>query len=463
MKRTVLCMIAAMLLLASCNSTDNETPAETYEQPSAEITSAEEPAAAEPAEPAAEQEEAEEAPAPIVLDSNDAVKDARESLFNEMTEAEKTDAARLKETEKKAMTSGSATMKYTVSRIGEPGENGYPVYIALHGGGGTTKEVNDSQWQHMQIYYRDSVECGIYIAPRGVRDTWNTHFNDESYALYERLIENLCIYENIDTNRIYLMGYSAGGDGVYQISPRLADRFAAVNMSAGHPNGVNMTNLYNTPISFQCGENDTSYDRHKETARSGNRLEELSEKYCNAEFPEGYIHTVFLHVGKGHGVRDNDAKRSEQVIISNPDEWLKGAAAVREKANTNAVDFVNQFTRNPLPERIVWDLSVRASGSDTETFYWLRAPKSLREGVVIVNYDKATNTFNVEKNTVKGNVSIMVNDEMADLFSPITVTFNGESTSCTVTPTVDYMKKTISEKWDKNMIFAAEIPLPPNG
>ena len=50
-------MIAAMLFLASCNSTDNETPADPYEQPSAEITSAEEPAAAEPAEPAAEQEE----------------------------------------------------------------------------------------------------------------------------------------------------------------------------------------------------------------------------------------------------------------------------------------------------------------------------------------------------------------------------------------------------------------------
>ncbi len=457
MKRTVLSMIAAMSLLVSCNSVNNETPAETYEQPAAETVSAEETAAAEPTE---EKEDLKETSAQIVLDSNLAVKNARESLFREMAENEKADTARLNETEKKSMTFGGATMKYTVSTIGEPGENGYPVYIALHGGGGTTKEVNDSQWQHMQIYYRDSVESGIYVAPRGVRDTWNTHFNDESYSLYERLIENLSIYENIDTNRIYLMGYSAGGDGVYQIAPRLADRFAAVNMSAGHPNGVNLTNLYNTPISLQCGENDTSYDRHKETARSANRLEELSEKYQSEDSAEGYIHSVFLHVGKGHGVRDNDAGRSEQSIISNPDEWLQGAAAVSEKTNTNAVDFVNQYTRDPLPCRIVWDLSVRSPGSDTETFYWLRAPKSLREGVVIVNYDKETNTFHVEKNTVNGNVWIMVNDEMADLFAPITVTFNGESTSCTVTPTLDYMKKTISEKWDRNMIFAAEIPLP---
>ncbi len=400
--------------------------------------------------------------AQIVLDSNLAVKNAREVLLREMVENAKTDLNRRKETEKKSMTFGDAVMKYAVSVIGEPGENGYPVYIALHGGGGTTKEFNDSQWQHMQIYYRDSVERGIYVAPRGVRDTWNTHFNDESYSLYERLIENLSIYENIDTNRIYLMGYSAGGDGVYQIAPRLADRFAAVNMSAGHPNGINLTNLYNTPISLQCGENDTSFDRHKETARSANRLEELSEKYRTEDAEEGYIHTVFLHVGRGHGVRDNDPARSRQSVISNPDEWLQGEAPISEQVNTNAVDFLNQYIRNPLPGRIVWDLSVRSPETGTETFYWLRASESVREGVVVVNYDKGTNTFHVEQNTAKGEVFIMVNDEMADLFSPITVTFHGESTSCTVTPTLDYMKKTISEKWDKNMIFAAEIPLPQN-
>jgi hypothetical protein len=111
---------------------------------------------------------------------------------------------------------------------------------------------------------------------------------------------------------------------------------------------------------------------------------------------------------------------------------------------------------------VIWDLSVRSPESASETFYWLRADESIREGVVIVNYDKASNTFRVEKNTAKGDVRIMLNDEMVDLFSPVTVVFDGGTTSCTVTPDIEYMKKTISEKWDKNMIFAAEIPLPKN-
>ena len=46
--------------------------------------------------------------------------------------------------------------------------------------------MNDQQWTQMQAYYKHSVQSGVYIAPRGVRDTWNTHFNDESYACYDR-------------------------------------------------------------------------------------------------------------------------------------------------------------------------------------------------------------------------------------------------------------------------------------
>jgi hypothetical protein len=97
-----------------------------------------------------------------------------------------------------------------------------------------------------------------------------------------------------------------------------------------------------------------------------------------------------------------------------------------------------------------------------ETFYWLRADQSIREGIVAVNYNRDTNTFHVEKNTANGKVCIMLNDEMADLFSPVTIVSDSELTSCTAVPELDYMRKTICEKWDKNMIFAAEIPLPAN-
>jgi dienelactone hydrolase len=95
------------------------------------------------------------------------------------------------------------------------------------------------------------------------------------------------------------MGFSAGGDGVYGITPRMADRFAAVSMSAGHHNWVNPINLMNTPILLQCGDNDTAFTRHLETARFGASLAALQEEWgC-------YIHTVYMHVDTGHNFADN--------------------------------------------------------------------------------------------------------------------------------------------------------------
>ena len=73
----------------------------------------------------------------------------------------------------------------------------------------------------------------------------------------------MILCHSVDPNRVYLLGYSAGGDGVYQITPRMADRWAGANMSAGHPNGVGLVNLYHVPFVIQVGECDSAYNRNK--------------------------------------------------------------------------------------------------------------------------------------------------------------------------------------------------------
>lgn len=44
------------------------------------------------------------------------------------------------------------------------------------------------------------------------------------------------INDLVDPNRVFLTGYSAGGDGVYHLAPRMADFLAGAAMMAGHPN-----------------------------------------------------------------------------------------------------------------------------------------------------------------------------------------------------------------------------------
>jgi predicted peptidase len=67
---------------------------------------------------------------------------------------------------------------------------------------------------------------------------------------------------------IYLLGYSAGGDGVYQLAPRMADRFAAASMMAGHPNDSTPAGLRNLPFALFMGGDDAAHNRNG-VAREG--------------------------------------------------------------------------------------------------------------------------------------------------------------------------------------------------
>ena len=395
----------------------------------------------------------------IVLDSNTAIKAASDLAWEEYKSLARKSATLVSEMTNKKIEYEGKTMRFEVKSVGKPGPNGYPLYIALHGGGHSdTPAMNNSQWEHMKIYYYDSVNSGIYVAPRGISDTWDTHFNAESYPMYERLIEDLSVYYGIDTNRVYLVGYSAGGDGVWQITPQMADRFAAANMSAGHPNGVDLTNLYNTPFQIQCGQNDTAVlGRNTECGRYCEVLDQLQYAYGG-----GYEHNVNIHFGKQHGIEDNDPLRSEQVILTNPIEWSKGGEAITTTADTNAISFLETKRRNPVPERVVWSIANRPSESDTETFYWLRASKDIVAGTIIASYDKAKNTVTIEKMVVlqdEGEISVMLNADMVDFTKPVTVIVNGTATEYDVTPSLEYINQTIRERCDPNMIFAAEIKI----
>lgn len=368
----------------------------------------------------------------------------------------RTDKERKAEMEARCLTFGEVKMKFGMEIIGEPGPEGYPVYIALHGGGGAPfPDMNDQQWGHMAIYYKDSVKNGIYINPRGVRDTWDTHANPESFTLYDRLIENLIVFYNADPNRIYMLGFSAGGDGVYLVGPRLADRLAAVHMSAGHPNKGSLVNLYHLPIQLQVGMNDYAYDRNHETVRYQIYLDRLEN-----ENPDGYVHNVYVHVDKPHNFRDN-SKDMQQVMIDNR-TWLSTGQVTRRLVDSNAVHFLDEFVRNPLPERVIWDLSVRdiLECRSVSSFYWLQVPAEVMEGTVIVHLDPATNSIVVERDDTNGQVTVFLKDGMLDLDRPVNVIYpDGSEKSCLLQRSSKVAQETLAERGDQNYIFTASIEL----
>ncbi len=398
------------------------------------------------------------------------VPEVRELVWEKYKKEVRENPARKEEHERKEIRFAEATMRFEYSKIGSRPEEGYPLFIALHGGGGGPARMNDGQWKHMTVYYRDGVKEGIYAATRGVSNTWNLHFRAESYPLYDRLIENMIIFEDVDPNRVYLLGYSAGGDGVYQITPRMADRWAAANMSAGHHNGVNPKNLYRVPFLLQVGELDRAYNRNTETVKFYLKLEALK-----AEHPDGYVHELFVHHDRPHNFRDNHPEEAEQEVLADPGAWLEKKDRGKVSRNTNAIAWLKHHRRDPLPPSLIWDLKTRADRSGrSETgislsgvenkgkqFYWLdiveNDVKTLEADEVSARLDKKSNAVIVEK---PGNdLRILLSHRMLDLSRPITIRVEGKALKKTVKPNLETMIRTVLERGDPSFIFEADCVL----
>jgi len=352
-----------------------------------------------------------------------------------------------------------ATLRYVYQTRGDRPPSGYPLFIALHGGGGAPAEVNDDQWRDMQSYYRDSVTTGVYVAPRGITDTWDLHFQWQSYALYERLIDDLVTFAGVDPGRVYLLGFSAGGDGVYQVAPRITDRLAAAAMSSGHSNGVGSDNLYHLPFLVQVGIVDVAYERHRDGARF---CQGLGER--RARHPDGYLFTCFVH-DAGHNYADNDPDPdATQPVLADPSAWLAGAAPRWEARDTNAVRWLEAHRRDPRPMTLIWNLAQRppVDATGLTYFYWLAAPADARaDAPVRAQLDRDANAVHIT--AAPSELFVRLRGDMLDLASPINVEVDGRRVTLAVTPSLTTLTRTLAERGDPDLAFEVELAVTRTG
>ncbi len=283
---------------------------------------------------------------------------------------------------------GGKTMRVFHSLHGKKPATGRSLYISMHGGGGAPARINDSQWRNQQRLYR--IDEGVYVAPRAPTDTWNLWHQAHIDDFFDRLIENMVAVHNVNPDRVYLLGYSAGGDGAYQLAPRMADRFAAASMMAGHPNDASPRSLRNLPFAIHVGARDAAYKRNTVAAEWGKKLDALQK-----EDPKGYVHHTQIHAGKGH--------------------WMDRQDAV-------ALPWMAKFNRQPLPQRIVW----RQDDVTHQRFYWLEVgAEDAKRGAEIIA-TRSGQTFEIESEDVSS-VTLLLNDDMVDLDQPVIVKSGGKT------------------------------------
>ncbi len=324
------------------------------------------------------------------------------------------------EWEQKAIRIGEHTLRFDCRTFGRKPESGWDLFLSLHGGGGAPKAVNDDQWQNQVRLYQP--KQGLYVAPRAPTDTWDLWHQAHLDGLFDRLIEGAVIVMGANPDRVYLMGYSAGGDGVYQLAPRMADRWAAAAMMAGHPNDASPIGLRNIGFAIHVGAQDGAYKRNQVAAAWKEKLETL-----RADDPGGYAHEVHLHEGMGHWMNLKDA---------------------------SALAWMATFTRTPYPGKVAW----KQDDVTHARLYWLAVPEDRKRSGSEVVASRDGQAIVIERASGVDTLNILLNDDMLDLDRAVVVRRGRDALfDGIVSRSLAVLARTLNERRDPKLLFSAEI------
>lgn len=293
-----------------------------------------------------------------------------------------------KEWRDSVLVNGTDSMRFSYFVYGDKPEGGRSLYISMHGGGGVAPEVTARQWANQKRLWKPAE--GVYFVPRTPHGAWNMWHQAYMDVFVDKIIAGGVLFEDVNPDKVYVMGYSAGGDGTFQLAPRLADHWAAATMMAGHPGDAQALSLRNLPFAIYMGGLDSAYNRNGLAKQWGENLDKLAQ-----EDPDGYIHEVHIYEDLGH--------------------WM-------ERRDTISLPWMASFARNPLPDKVVWvqDDVLR------DRFYWLEVDKTnAKQGEKIVAAYSPGTVEIMEADPAT--IIIGLNDNMMDLDKPVTVVRDGKT------------------------------------
>ena len=312
---------------------------------------------------------------------------------------------------------------YVVRKVGSMPRRGWPLFVAMHGGGGAPKRVNDRGWRVMQSYYRDQddVEGYLYLALRAPNDKWNGFYDWYNLPLTANLIRQFLLLENVDPNKIFIMGYSHGGYGAFYIGPKMADRFAAVHVSAAAPTGghASAKNLRNTAFTFMVGEHDTRYGRLKRCRQFNEQVEQLRGKRTD-------VYPVVMEYKPGYG---------------------HGGLPDRDK-----IKDMYPAKRTPAPRHVVWELT----DATVKYFYWLHTPEPSpgKEVRAICSRNRLTISGEPPQK-----LHILLDDRLIDYREPLTIESTGKKVVKKLKPSLRTLCETLQERGDPEFMFTSRLSL----
>jgi hypothetical protein len=220
------------------------------------------------------------------------------------------------------------------------------------------------------------------------------------------------------------MGYSAGGDGVWQVAPRMADHYAAAAMMAGHPNEASLLGLRNLPFAIFMGANDAAHKRNTVAAEKTAEILKLQQAD-----PEGYPHLSRIYPNLGH--------------------WM-------ERKDAEALPWMEKFTRNPWPKKIVW----YQDDVTHDRFYWLEILKGTAAKEQTTIAEIIGQNIRITGDFPKGG-KLLLSDQLLDLDQPVEISIN-DKPAFTAKPTrnLKTIRAALQTQLDPAATPSAEVVCP---
>lgn len=309
----------------------------------------------------------------------------------------------------------NAVMSYYFGAKGVRPDDGYPLFLYLHGSG-----PRDAEWTtglQLARQFRDAPS--LYFIPRIPNEgEWYRWYQKSKQYAWGQLLRQALLCPDVNPDRLYLFGISEGGYGAQRLASFYADYLAAAGpMAAGEPlKNAPAENLSNIGFSLRTGADDHGFYRDRLTRYTREALDSLEHLY-----PGGYRHRIELIPGRAH-----------HIDYSPTTLWL------------------SHFTRNPWPKHFVWE-DFEMDGCHRTGFYnlWVHErPDSLLRtrydvkieenevDIVVENVTYACTeldpVYGIELKFARtytpaehGHITLFLDEHLVKLLRPVTVRVNG--------------------------------------
>ena len=317
-----------------------------------------------------------------------------------------------------------------------------PLFINLHGSG--PKEIEFRNTLLLSKKYADSPS--VYFIPQIPNVKRYRWWFQPVQDAWEKLFRLAMLHDEIDPNKIFIMGISEGAYGSQRLGAYYADYLAGVGpMAGGEPlKNAPPLNYRNTAFSFHTGENDTFFGRNAMTALAATTFDSLATKY-----PGEFIHNIVIQKGRGHAV---------DYTLTTP--WLKTHTRKTSPDHISWVYFPmhGRYRKGFYNVAITESTELKEEDEFNRIFFDIQYKKL--DNTIEINSSLMNDEMTATKEVIAGQISLFLDERYVNFDKKVKVIYNGKLVhNSKLTLNRRYLVESCALFGDPNRLFPAKISI----